>query len=156
MNINAIYNLLHVISALFWVGGMIFAHTFLRPVAASQLEPPQRLQLWCGVFARFFPIVWGSIILLPLTGYLMIFSIWKTMSATPLYVHIMLAIGILMTLIFLHVFFSPYKKLKMAVSSQDWPSGGKAIGQIRKLVGLNIILGLIVVFVASAGRYIVL
>ncbi|MCK5092503.1 MAG: DUF2269 family protein, partial [Gammaproteobacteria bacterium] len=88
MNINSIYNSLHVISAVVWVGGMIFAHAFLRPVAASQLEPPQRLQLWTSVFARFFPLVWVCVILLPVTGYLMIFSIWQTMAATPLYVHL--------------------------------------------------------------------
>ena len=133
---------------------MIFAHAFLRPVAASQLEPPQRLQLWTSVFARFFPLVWVCVILLPVTGYLMIFSIWQTMAATPLYVHLMLAIGLFMILLFMHVFFAPYSKLKKAVADQDWSAGGKALGQIRMLVGINIILGLIVVAIATAGRLI--
>lgn len=153
MNINSIYNVLHVLSAVVWVGGMFFAYVCLRPVAASQLEPPQRLQLWSGVFAKFFPFVWASIIILPLTGYLMIFSIWQNMSTTPLYVHVMIGIGILMILVFLHVFFAAYKKLKRAVSTQDWPSGGKALGQIRSLIGVNVILGITVVTVATAGRY---
>lgn len=155
MNINGIYNILHVLSAVIWVGGMFFAYVCLRPVAASQLEPPLRLQLWSGVFAKFFPFVWISIILLPLTGYLMIFSIWKSVSATPLYVHVMIGIGILMMLIFLHVFFAPYKKLRHAVSAQDWPLGGKALGQIRTLVGINVILGIAVIAVATAGRYLI-
>ena len=51
--------LLHVIAAVIWVGGMFFAYMFLRPVAASQLEPPARLTLWEGVFGRFFRIVQG-------------------------------------------------------------------------------------------------
>lgn len=153
MNINSIYSLLHVISAIIWIGGMIFAHAFLRPVAASQLEPPQRLQLWVGVFARFFPLVWVCVLLLPVTGYLMIFSIWQSMGATPLYVHLMLGLGVFMILIFMHVFFAPYSKLKKAVAGQDWPSGGKALGQIRMLVGINIILGLVVVAIATGGRY---
>ncbi len=152
MNINGIYNFLHVISAVVWVGGMIFAHAFLRPIAASQLEPPQRLQLWCGVFARFFPLVWVCVILLPVTGYLMIFSIWQTMAATPMYVQLMLGIGLFMILLFMHVYFAPYKKLKRSVLDQDWPVGGKALGQIRRLIGINIILGLVVVSIATAGR----
>lgn len=156
MNINSVYNFFHVLSAVFWVGGMFFAYTCLRPIAASQLEPPQRLQLWSSVFAKFFPFVWASIILLPLTGYLMVFSIWKNMAATPLYVHLMIGIGILMILLFLHVFFAPYKKLKRAVSAQDWPSGGKALGQIRSLVGINMILGITVIAIATAGRYLII
>ena len=153
MIINSIYSSLHVISAIVWVGGMIFAHAFLRPVAVSQLEPPQRLQLWVGVFARFFPLVWVCVILLPVTGYLMIFSIWQSMAATPLYVHLMLVFGIFMILVFMHVFFAPYSKLKKAVADQDWPTGGKALGQIRLMVGINIILGLVVVAIATAGRF---
>lgn len=154
MNVNGLYNLLHVISAVVWVGGMIFAHAFLRPVAVSQLEPPQRLQLWVGVFARFFPLVWVCAILLPVTGYLMIFSIWQTMATVPLYVNLMMVMGIFMIFIFMHVFFAPYSKLKRAVAEQDWPTGGKALGQIRMLIGINIILGLIVVAIATAGRLI--
>jgi uncharacterized membrane protein len=91
---------------------MFFAYVCLRPVAASQLEPPQRLSLWSGVFAKFFPFVWASIIILPLTGYLMIFSIWQNMSTTPLYVHVMIGIGILMILVFLHVFFCTLQKIE--------------------------------------------
>lgn len=135
---------------------MIFAHQCLRPVAASQLEPPQRLRLWVGVFSRFFPLVWISIILLPLTGYLMMFSLWDGMANAPLYVHIMNGIGTLMILVYLHVFFAPYKRLQRAVAAEIWPDGAKALGQIRQLVGLNSILGLIVIAVATGGRYFVL
>jgi len=154
MNLNMIYILLHVLSAVIWVGGMFFAYMCLRPVAASQLEVPVRLQLWVGVFGRFFPYVWSAIVLLLLTGYLMIFSVYQGMANAPLYVHIMNGLGIVMMLIFMHVFFAPYKKLKNAVSTQQWPVGGKALGQIRMLVGLNTLIGLSVVAIASAGRYI--
>ena len=153
MTLNSLSIALHIIAAVIWVGGMIFAHQCLRPVAASQLEPPQRLSLWVGVFARFFPMVWASVIALPITGYLMIFGIWQSMAATPLYVHLMNGLGMLMILIYLHVFFAPYRRLKKAVASQQWPDGGKALGQIRQLVGINSILGLIVIIIGSAGRY---
>jgi len=149
----SIYSLLHVISAVIWVGGMFFAYNFLRPAAGTVLEPPLRLTLWVGVFKRFFPIVWLSVILLPVTGYLILFSVWGSFDVAPLYIHIMNGLGIIMILVYMHVFFAPYKRLKLAVSEQRWPEGGKALAQIRILVGINTIIGVLVVAVASAGRY---
>jgi len=144
---------LHLLSAVIWVGGMFFAYMALRPVAASQLEPPVRLQLWVGVFSRFFPWVWISIILLVSSGYWMLFNVFGGMGSAPVYVHIMNTIGIIMILIYLHVFFAPFRRLKQAVSAQDWPLGGSKLAQIRVLVGINTLLGLIVIAIAGAGRY---
>ncbi|MDX1824397.1 MAG: CopD family protein, partial [Thiohalomonadales bacterium] len=129
MSINLLTIVLHILSVVVWVGGMFFAYMCLRPVAASQLEPPVRLQLWVGVFNKFFPFVWIAVILLPLTGYLMISSLFNGMANAPLYVHLMNGIGSLMIFIYLHVFFAPYQRLKRAVAAQDWPAGGKALGQ---------------------------
>lgn len=153
MSINVLTIVLHVLSAVVWVGGMFFAYVCLRPVAASQLEPPARLQLWAGVFSKFFPFVWIAVILLPLTGYMMISNLYNSMGNAPLYVHLMNGTGSLMIFIYLHVFFAPYQRLKRAVASQDWPSGGKALAQIRVLVGVNTALGLLTALIASGGRY---
>jgi len=152
---TSFYSLLHVIAVVIWVGGMFFAYNFLRPAAAASLEPPARLTLWNSVFSRFFPYVWASVILLPLTGYLMIFSRWDSISNAPLYVHIMNGLGIVMILIYMHVFFVPYKRLNTAVAQQRWPDGGKALAQIRILVGINTMLGIIVIIIASGGRFFV-
>ena len=152
---HSLANTLHLVSAVVWVGGMFFAYMALRPVAASLLEPPERLTLWSQTFGKFFPWVWIAVILLPLTGYWMIFSVFGGMAGTPLYVHIMNGLGIIMILIYMHVFFAPYRRLKQAVANQDWPMGGKKLGQIRMLVGINLTLGLIVIVVASAGRFLV-
>ena len=152
MTINSISLVLHILSAVVWVGGMLFAHMFLRPVAAAQLEPPVRLPLWVGVFKRFFPFVWLYIMFLPLTGYLMIFSIWGSMGNAPLYVHIMNGLGIVMILLYLHVYFAPFKRLKNAVIKQDWQEGGRNLNIIRKMVGINMTIGVVGIIIASAGR----
>jgi uncharacterized membrane protein len=144
---------LHVLSVVVWVGGMFFAYVCLRPAAAGVLEPPARLTLWVQVFTRFFPFVWLAVIFILLSGYLMIFNLWGGFANTPIYVHIMNAIGIGMMLIFMHVFFAPYKRLREAVTIQDWPEGGKQLAMIRRLVGFNLLLGIIVILVATAGRF---
>jgi len=145
--------LLHVIAVVIWVGGMFFAYMFLRPVAAAQLEPPVRLKLWAGVFSNFFPWVWVCVIAVLLTGLWMIFAEFGGMGAVGLYVHAMLGLGILMMLIFFHVYFAPFKRLKQAVAAEDWPAGGKALSQIRVLVGINTTIGMITIAIGASGRY---
>lgn len=141
---------LHVLSVVVWVGGMFFAYMTLRPVAASVLEPPLRLTLWAGVFDKFFPWVWTSVVLILLSG-LHMFMAMGGVDA-PHYTRTMLVLGVIMMLIFGHVFFSPYRKLKRAVADQDWPAGGVALAQIRKLIGVNLVLGLVIIAVVFAGR----
>jgi uncharacterized membrane protein len=53
----------------------------------------------------------------------------------------------------LHVFFAPFKRLKMAVAAEDWAMGAKKLAQVRLLIEINLALGLCVVAVASGGRY---
>ncbi|HHI76156.1 MAG TPA: hypothetical protein ENJ94_03175 [Gammaproteobacteria bacterium] len=145
---------LHLLSVVIWVGGMFFAYMVLRPVAAGQLEPPARLRLWVGVFGRFFPWVWVCVALILGTGLWMMFGTFGGFQA-PLYIHVMFGLGIVMMLIFMHVFFAPYGRLKRAVAAEDWPAGGKALGQIRMLVGTNTLIGLANIAIAAGGRYLV-
>jgi len=145
--------LLHLLSAVIWVGGMFFAHQVLRPVAAGQLEPPQRLTLWVGVFGRFFPWVFAAIAVLLASGFWMVLAFYGGFDTVGWHVYAMLGLGVLMILIFLHVFFAPYRRLRRAVAATDWPAGGKSLAQIRLLVGVNLVLGLLVSAIASGGRY---
>ncbi len=138
---------LHVLAVVVWVGGMFFAYMALRPVAATKLEPPQRLTLWEGVFRNFFPWVWLAVALILGSGLFMMAQIGKP----PVHVTTMFVIGVAMMLIFAHVFFAPFKRLKRAVAAQDWPAGGAALGQIRKLIGINLVLGLITIAVGTLG-----
>lgn len=144
---------LHLLAAVIWVGGMIFAHNSLRPAAAQVLEPPLRLELWVQVFRRFFVLVWLSIALLLITGYWMLFSYFGGFAGAGIHIHIMHGGGILMVIVYLYVFFAPYRRLQHAVIVQDYPLAGAQLNQIRQMVGINILIGLLVIIVASAGRY---
>src|SRR5512139_2639512 len=144
---------LHLLGVVVWVGGMFFAYMALRPVAASVLEPPQRLTLWAGVFDKFFPWVWVSVALILLSGLHMLTQLGG--ASAPLYALAMLALGVVMMLIFGHVFFSPYTKLKRAVAAQDWKAGGAALAQIRMLIGINLSIGLAVIALVYLGRALV-
>ncbi|MBL4743781.1 MAG: CopD family protein [Cycloclasticus sp.] len=144
---------LHVLSAVIWVGGMFFAYLVLRPIAAVQFEPPQRLTLWSNVFSKFFPWVWVSVVLLLGTGFWLIAHKFGGMKNVAAHIHIMMSVGIIMTLLFMHLFFAPRRKLTQAVIEHNWEEAGKHLAQIRMLIGINLILGLGVVVVATGGRY---
>ncbi|HVK96039.1 MAG TPA: CopD family protein [Noviherbaspirillum sp.] len=143
---------LHILGFTVWVGGMFFAYMALRPVAATRLAPEQRLPLWEGVFGKFFPWVWLSVALILASGLYMMAQIGKP----PVSVATMFVSGVVMMLIFAHLFFAPYKRLKRAVAAQDWKAGGAALGQIRMLVGINLILGLMTVTIGALGPALVL
>ncbi|MNR82676.1 Copper resistance protein D [compost metagenome] len=142
-----IAKLLHILGFTVWVGGMFFAHNALRPTAATVLEPPQRLTLLAGVFSKFFVWVWVAVALILGSGMYMM----ALMGKPPLYVTLMFVLGIIMMLIFAHVFFAPYRRLLRAVAAQDWKAGGAAMATIRKLVGINLILGLVTIVIATLG-----
>jgi uncharacterized membrane protein len=144
---------LHVLFAVIWVGGMFFAYMILRPVAAELLDPERRLQLWRLNFQRFFPWVWTAVITLLATGYWIIFQFYGGMAHAGVHIHIMHGLGILMMLIFLHIYFAPFNRLKNAVDIKDYENGAKHLNQIRMFIGINLILGLIVIVVATAGKY---
>jgi uncharacterized membrane protein len=144
---------LHLIAAVIWVGGMFFAYNALRPAAAQVLEPPLRLELWVQVFRRFFLWVWLSIAIVLITGYWMLFTYFGGFAGAGLHIHLMHGGGLLMVFIYLHVFFAPYRRLRQAVIVQDYPLAGTQLSAIGKLVGLNTLIGLIVIAIASAGRY---
>jgi uncharacterized membrane protein len=141
---------LHVLAAVIWVGGMFYAYMAMRP-AAMLLEPPQRLPLWSNTFARFFPWVWAAIIVLPISG-LWLIGRMGGMGVVGLYVHIMLVLAAVMIAIFLFVYFSPYRRLRAAVDARDFPTAGQQLARIRRLVGINLILGLITVTLAVGGK----
>lgn len=148
----AILIALHVLAAAVWVGGMFFAYLVLRP-SAGPLASEARLQLWRRVFQRFFPLVWASILVLLASGYGMIFAYLGGFAGAPLHVNVMQAIGILMMMLFAHLYFAPWRRFSAAVTGNDFPEAAQRLAQIRRIVGTNLLLGLITIVVGASGRF---
>jgi len=139
---------LHLLGLTLWVGGMFFAHVVLRP-ALAVLQPAQRLGLMAAVLARFFTWVWIAIALLLGSGLHMMMQMGG--GNAPPYVHAMAGLGVVMFMIFGHIFFAPFMRLKKAAAQQDWDRASRALGQVRTLVGINLGLGLLTIAVAMLG-----
>lgn len=149
---NAFAIALHGLAATLWVGGMFFAYVILRP-SALLLEPHRRLSLWAGVFKRFFPWVWMAVLVLPLTGYWLVFNAFGGFSTSPVHVHVMHALGLVMIAVFVYLYVLPYPLLKKAVGKEDWAAAGIALNRVRHLVLINLIIGLVLLAVVYSGRY---
>ncbi|HEF4758383.1 TPA: CopD family protein [Pseudomonas putida] len=141
---------LHVLAALVWVGGMFFAWMVLRPAAFKALEGPARLKLWLEVFQGFFRWVWGAVVLLPVSGVVMLNLHFAGFELAPRYVQMMMGLYVVMTALFIRIQALMLPELRTAVEAQDWPAGAAVLGRIRRVVGINLLVGLLVVVIAAA------
>lgn len=152
----ALLKTIHLLSLMVWIGGMAFAHFFLRP-AVAKLEAPERIRLMHDVLGRFFNAVLGAVGLTLLSGLWMIGRVAKQAVqsgvnfAMPLEWTVMAALGIVMMLIFGHIRFALYKRLSRAVTAAAWPAGGAALASIRLWVSINLSLGVVIVAITLLG-----
>ena len=150
--IDATLKTVHVLSIMVWIGGMAFAHFFLRP-AVAQLEAPVRLRLMHDVLGRFFQAVLVASLLTLASGVWMLGRVAKQAVQSggsfemPLAWTVMAVLGVTMVAIFMHIRFALYKKFGRAVAASDWGAGGAALAQIRIWVLINLALGVLVLVV---------
>ena len=57
-----------------------------------------------------------------------------------------------MIALFVLLYFSPYRQFQDSIAAKDWASAAKHLNSIRRIVGINTILGLITVTVGASGR----
>lgn len=142
---------LHLLAAAFWVGGMAVMHFAVRPSAVATLEPPLRLPFMAATLARFFVGVSSAIGVLLASGLLLV---WQAGGFARVHwsVHAMFAVGLAMMALFLHLRFAPFPRLVRAVAAREWPVAAANLNLIRKLVGVNLMLGVAVFALAVVGR----
>jgi uncharacterized membrane protein len=144
MTVYAGLKALHLLGAVLWVGGMFFAYVVLRPSLAA-IEAPQRMLLHTQVFRKFFLVIWHAMPVILLTGFAMLGLRWD-MATAPWQINAMMGLGLLMAAVFLVIFFGPYRKFRRTTDRNRMAS---SLDNIRKLIGVNLILGLLTVIAAG-------
>ncbi|MDP2135366.1 MAG: hypothetical protein Q8J99_17320 [Sulfuritalea sp.] len=142
---NRILLLLHILAVVVWIGGMFFAHFCLRPAAAEQLPPAQRLPLLVGVLGRFFTAVSVALVVLWGSGTIL-FANPGPLAPTNWFA--MTGVAGAMTVLFLVIMFRFFPGMKRAVIAQDWQAAGAAMDTIRVLVLINLLLGFLTIAIA--------
>jgi uncharacterized membrane protein len=141
---------LHVLAALVWVGGMFFTWMIVRPAVIAALQGPARLQLWLQILPRFFTWVWVVVVLLPITGVGMIQLQFPSFDTAPRYVQVMIGLYVVMAALFMRVHSLQLPELRQAVQAEQWPEGVAVLGRMRRMMAVNLLLGLAVVAIAAA------
>lgn len=132
---------LHLLGAVIWVGGMFFTLVVLRPSIAV-VPGPVRLDLHRQVFRRFFTLIWHVMPVVLVTGFAMVFVVYGGFSGAQWNVHLMALLGLVMSAIFVALYFGPWAALRRGGDSAQ-------VDRIRRLVQVNLVLGLVVVVVAA-------
>ena len=150
--IYATLKTLHVLAIIVWIGGMVFAHFFLRP-AVAQLEPALRLRLMHDVLGRFFQAVLVASLLTLASGVWMLGRVARQVVQSggnfemPVAWTVMAVLGVAMVAVFMHIRFVLFKRLGQAVAASQWAAGGAVLAQIRHWVSINLALGILVLLV---------
>jgi len=158
---------LHVISAVVWVGGMI-AMRFAAHQSFMQLDAPERLIRASHALKRLFIIVTPAVILLIITAVIMAVGLGFRIAAvgpdgaildaeayaTYNLVHIKEAIWMVMAMnLGLMAWFRV--QAAKAIDAKDFPIAKAKLGLIGKyMVPLNIILGVIAIFMGVVLRHV--
>jgi uncharacterized membrane protein len=142
---------LHQLATVIWIGGMFFAHFALRKSAQGTLDPPQRLSLLLAVFDRFFIWVWIAVVTLWASGLWLFVAIYR--GHMGWHVHAMMLTALIMSALFAYIFFVPYRQMGQRVAAEDWVGAAEQLGNIRLIILINLVLGLITAALGAAGRY---
>lgn len=145
-----LFILLHLLSAIAWIGGMFFAYFCLRPAAVEVLEPPKRLPLWVATFARFLPYMSVAVAVLLASGFGLLLAVG--FSHAPIGWHVMMTLGLIMAAVFIYVYAALYPRLRRHCAASAWPAAAQALNGIRQMVALNLVLGVCVVAAVVSAR----
>jgi uncharacterized membrane protein len=102
------------------------------------------------VLPRFFRWVWLAVLVLPITGFGMLHLRQQGIETAPQYIQVMIGLYLVMLSLFLRIQLLLLPGLKQAVASEDWPQGGAVLGKIRRLVGINLLIGMLLVSLAGS------
>ncbi|WP_395701177.1 CopD family protein [Aquabacterium sp.] len=142
--------LLHLLSAITWLGGMFFAYFCLRPAAVQVLAPPQRLPLWVATFDRFLRYMALAVLLLLATGTTMFVQVGVA-NAPPGW-HAMATLGVIMAAVYAYLYAALFPKLRAHCEAAAWPAAAQVLNRMRQGVALNLVLGGLVVLAAVSAR----
>jgi uncharacterized membrane protein len=143
---------LHIVSVIIWIGGLFLAFVALKP-GMLPIDAEARLAVWQHGFGRFLPWSWLCVVTLLLSGFAMVFLGFSGLTALPAHVRAMMALGVLTAGLYAYLLFLPWRGFRHAMLKFDWPTAETKIAQVRRVMGVTLVIGLAAAIVGAAGRY---
>jgi uncharacterized membrane protein len=135
----------HVISIALWVGGIFYAIAILRP-SLGLLDLTQRNSIMLQTMARFFKGLTHAIPTALISGWLLIMHEGGFANA-PWAINAMQAFGIIMTGLFIRLYFGPFQKVRRAIRPQ-----ATAFDSIRTQMLVIMVLGFLAILSACLSH----
>lgn len=166
MRLYAVLLFLHVLAIVIWVGGMFVMHFAVRPSAVELLPPPQRLPMLSATLRRFFGWVTLAVVVTLGSGLAMFVGIGMSAGAMARgenaflagmqlahpSIHAMFFTGVVMMVVYAQIRLAPFARLQRHVAAQEWPQAAEQLDQVRLLVAINLVLGIVTIGTATLGR----
>jgi len=133
----------HLLGMATWLGGMAYALFVLRP-SLILLDQTQRNSVHLQTLKRFFMLVWHAMPLVLISGWLMLGFRVGGFGNPDWHIQTMQALGLIMAILFATAYFGPFKKVQRALRPQP-----ATFDRIRSIISLNLLLGVLIVVVAS-------
>jgi uncharacterized membrane protein len=153
---------LHLLATVIWIGGLLYQTLFLLPTLRSNREPGMAGTLLERLRSRFQPVAWLSLAVLIGTGliqmsahpaYAGFLAIEGTWALAILAKHIAVA---LMLLVASYQSFILYPQLTRTLikqrNTQAEQSGSKSLDRETRLLRINSLLSLLVLFLTAVAR----
>ena len=135
---NGFFLFVHLGGVIVWIGGMFFAAVCLHP-SLGVLAGKERAALMAGTLGRFLGYVIAAIVLIWVSGIVLMMRAGGT--SLPVGWHLMIGIGMLMTLIFAYLYLRLFLPARRAIGAGEMAPVPGLMGRIRTLVITNLVLG---------------
>lgn len=143
---------LHTLATIIWLGGLFFLCVVFQ-LAAQHYETAMALTLWHRVVSRFFVWAWISLVVILVSGVAMVFLKFGGFSGVPSIHRVNMAIGIPAILLYVYLYFIPWRRFRRAMLSGQWRVAKDNNRQARIIMTLILALGIIASVVSLGGRY---
>lgn len=141
---------LHYFAAAIWVGGLFFMLAIMRPASAGRMDPSARLPLWHRGFKHFIAWMWGSVGMILVTGYALVYADEDGKLAP--FVHLKHALAWIALIILAYMTWGPLRATTLAVEHGDRPKAARHLFKLRMLSAGLLALGALALLAAAAGR----
>ncbi|MFC7609978.1 CopD family protein [Teichococcus aestuarii] len=98
-------------------------------------------------------MVWHAMPVMLASGYALLFGWYGGFAGSGWHIHTMHLTGLIMSAVFLAIFFGPWKAMRAALAAGQDAAAAAAADKVRRLVTLNLVIGLLTVIVAGWGRF---
>ena len=142
---------IHILSAMIWIGGLLFFYGVLNRAVEEVLEPTERLPLMHRIVQRFFPLFGWSMAATLASGFWLVQIAYN--GGIGWMVELMIGLGAASVLLLGYLYYGPYRRMEKALDRYDLLLASSCLGNIRALTAANLLLGFVSVVIGVAARF---